>query len=398
MSIFSLSNNFIVSIQLLLILIVSSCVESEGKIEILDEIRMAKEIKIAEGLRKKEISLKNLFSINKYVILESDSLSFLSAVDKIQVHNRYMYILDKKQSLIKVFDLNGKFIKNFVKIGKGPGEVSQLIDFIIDRKGNKVILYDTGNSSIQIYSLKGILLSQIKFFPYFSKMELFEPGLLIFYLGNNFFEEAGANNFIICNYQGAILEKLIPFDKENCKLFGFGGILTNTKNEMLCTNGVSNLVYSIKREKNEITYKPKYYFNFDKNTLIEGDCRSFNGEWQNLKSKYIYSKLFELDNNLFFDFLDKDLLKKGFVINGRLIIDDQIKDDYLFRVLGKVIATNDSKIIFCIKPVYVASLFENSSDVEDLKKQDIDLYNLLRKSQKTDAPIIVFANVNSKFK
>ncbi len=383
----------------ILLLSLLSCTE-DSKIDELDiAISKATRIEIPEQVSSSsKSSLGKIFDFNKFILLESDSLNLLADLNKIIIYKGVIYILDEKQSCLKTYNLNGKFLKNVTSIGKGPGEVTRLIDFCIDKKNDKLILYDIGNAAVQFYSVHGEFEKQIKFFPYFMKMDILKPGVLVFYTGNNYFDEAGARNFVSCNYEGKILDGILPFDKESCQLYAFGGIMTPMNDEILCTNGVSNLVYSLKTtQQGKLQTSPMYYLDFGKKGLIEGDCKTFNAEWKNSKLRYLYSDFYKINNDVFFDYLDQNRFKRSFFINGTMTTEDDLIDDYWYRLIGPMIGVYNEKIMFNIKPENIFDLFQNKKNfLDSLKRSNTLLYDLVCKAHLNENCIIAIGEMNKK--
>lgn len=91
----------------------------------------------------------DLFQKIELIPLESNESSLIGSINKVQITDTFVYVLDRIQNIILVFDNDGKFNKKFSKIGKGPGEYVNLMDFHIYKDGSieiltnyKLILYD----------------------------------------------------------------------------------------------------------------------------------------------------------------------------------------------------------------------------------------------------------------
>ncbi|MCG7853829.1 MAG: 6-bladed beta-propeller [Methanosarcinaceae archaeon] len=65
-----------------------------------------------------------------------------------------IYVLDIRESNIKVFNDQGKFLRSFGRMGAGPGELDGPGDFNIFRR-NEIAVKDTRNRRITFYSLGG---------------------------------------------------------------------------------------------------------------------------------------------------------------------------------------------------------------------------------------------------
>ena len=80
--------------------------------------------------------------------LETKEESLVSEISKIEIRQGRIVIYDLRQKDILIFDVTGKFVSKLVR-GKGPQEIIECRDFIIDKEGflrvlsfNEIVLYD----------------------------------------------------------------------------------------------------------------------------------------------------------------------------------------------------------------------------------------------------------------
>lgn len=64
------------------------------------------------------------------------------------------YVLDTKDSRVKVFDAKGKFLRAFGKAGQGPGEMNQPVGILITPE-NEVFVEDALNQRLAVFGLDG---------------------------------------------------------------------------------------------------------------------------------------------------------------------------------------------------------------------------------------------------
>ena len=94
--------------------------------------------------RSEAIKASTLIKMVKTVILEENRQSLIGNVNKVQMFDEHLYVLDRSvANSLFVFDLDGKFIRRIGRIGRGPGEYARIADFTFDRD-NK-ILYVLGD-------------------------------------------------------------------------------------------------------------------------------------------------------------------------------------------------------------------------------------------------------------
>jgi hypothetical protein len=86
---------------------------------------------------------------------DNDPNSMFSELRSIQVDDQEnIYALDMKETKIKVFDKNGKFLRSFGKKGKGPGEIEMPIRMEMNRSGN-IVIDDMGNNKLIFFGRDG---------------------------------------------------------------------------------------------------------------------------------------------------------------------------------------------------------------------------------------------------
>ncbi len=87
------------------------------------------------------IKVNTLFDEFEYISLETTEKSIFGWIDKLIIHNNQFYILDRaKTKKVLVFTLEGKFLRSIGRVGKGPGEYTNLEDFTIAPQSDNVVL------------------------------------------------------------------------------------------------------------------------------------------------------------------------------------------------------------------------------------------------------------------
>jgi len=84
------------------------------------------------------VSFYDLFDNIKLIKLETNDKSLISNVDKIVFHKDTIFILDRKMKSLFLFDYDGKYINTLRQYGQGPGQYSEITDFIINDYTNQI--------------------------------------------------------------------------------------------------------------------------------------------------------------------------------------------------------------------------------------------------------------------
>lgn len=120
------------------------------------QIKQNEDVYIADidNAQKEEFVLQSsIYQKVNPIILESGEGSLIGTIDKIQVFDNFILVLDRRMSRsLFVFDNQGNFIRRIGNTGKGPGEYMRPGDFTIDDKGFAYIL-DSDRQSILKYEI-----------------------------------------------------------------------------------------------------------------------------------------------------------------------------------------------------------------------------------------------------
>ena len=97
-----------------------------------------------------EISIGEIDGAEEYL--------FGSIVDLTVARDGSIYVFDRQVPALRKYDVNGKYVKTFGRKGQGPGEYLSGGGLGILPDG-RVLLWDTGNWRINVYSPNGVLLT-----------------------------------------------------------------------------------------------------------------------------------------------------------------------------------------------------------------------------------------------
>lgn len=134
----------------------SKCKITHGESEIAR--KDVKEIKVEE-LTGDFLKIDSIFNSITTVKLETNENNLIKHCQKVLLSNDRIYILNGKSNLF-VFSLDGKFIQEISRKGRGPGEFFELRDFQVDKNDN-IYLLDYGK--ILMFSKGGNLLDSFSF-------------------------------------------------------------------------------------------------------------------------------------------------------------------------------------------------------------------------------------------
>jgi hypothetical protein len=117
--------------------------------------------------KEKGVVNMNLSSIAadvEYIALETTPKSYISRVLQLVKTENNLLILDQtsmKSERLLIFKLNGSFITLIHKVGKGPGEYTNIDDFTFDPKNQYITILDSGQKKVLQFSLSGQFIREI---------------------------------------------------------------------------------------------------------------------------------------------------------------------------------------------------------------------------------------------
>ena len=102
--------------------------------------------------QEKIIKIENKYPVTIIGEKEDDEVIFNEPnYVRFNKFDQNIYVVDRKDNKILIFDKELNFIDEFGRYGQGPGEFYHPYDITFDSEGNKLII-DKGNARIQIFN------------------------------------------------------------------------------------------------------------------------------------------------------------------------------------------------------------------------------------------------------
>jgi hypothetical protein len=140
-----------------LVLIFSACGTPEQR----GENGFVYTIDIDAAVEAEEPPQSEIFESVRTIPLESAPEALLSRIDKVERVGDRIFILDRNSNLlgrmaglIVEFDMEGRFVRRFGSVGRGPGEYNSVFTFAIDQEAGVLMLLDMRSSKIVSYDLE----------------------------------------------------------------------------------------------------------------------------------------------------------------------------------------------------------------------------------------------------
>lgn len=254
--------------------------------------------------QSKSLQLSSFIDSMAFIPLETKEKKIIANAKKIQVYRDKFYIFDQDGNSIFIFDHNGAYLSMLRRIGRGPGEYLQLVDFQTNKHGlflldypNTVIHYNHELEFLRTFNLKNT---------YTFSFTNFKNS---FWISNEKGSENDKYHFSVIDKDGVNKRNLIKkefIDKKynwriSSDFYNYGNIL-------YFSPALENQIY--KTDGNEV--KIAYNINFGKFNVPE-NTNIFNNNVYSPAFQYATRQHFWIDeNSLIFDFLFKGKRQFGF--------------------------------------------------------------------------------------
>jgi hypothetical protein len=200
------------------------------------------------------------------VPLETNDSSLIKYIDKLVLFRERMYVLDCSQNTVLIFSKKGKFVTKISRIGKGPGEYEQIMDFCIDSLENKIIVHSDRPYKIMYFNMEGKFIDEHKMDGWYQNILATGENLVLYNRSSSpkekfkiiFQSKTGKKKNMFLPYQGKI---------NRCNI-GYPNICQS--NATYFYEPLNDTIYRI----NESNVVPAYYIDFGKDKLPENLRRS----------------------------------------------------------------------------------------------------------------------------
>jgi hypothetical protein len=305
-----------------------------------------------------QLKLSSLIESCNVVKLQNTNDALFDQVWHTEVSENYICIKSYGQLPAKLYDKNGRFLRNIGSVGRGPGEYSTLNGLQFNQKSDMLFLLPFGNArKILVYDVSGnhlkdipLVFTQRKFKAFFS------PDSIITVLSMPF-----ENDSAICYQQtfaGKLIQKISPPSYLLNQSFD-GEVFTNYLTpEFDLYNTATDTLYHYNTEKN--TLEPKFAKDF-------GD-------------KKYFSVSREIPGYFYFFFYNQETGSK------KILVDKKTLDANYFNLKNDFFGNIDAS------PVFSNGYFINNVAAITLKKQIEKALNMKDLSENERQKLIDFNN------
>lgn len=100
-------------------------------------------------------------NLEKVIPLETVGDALIGEIDKLEMDDSHIVILDKQMRTVWLFGIDGKFIRKIGRLGNGPKEYVSLDDMCFDKENGTVWIWDRIKQVMLEYDLAGDFLKEV---------------------------------------------------------------------------------------------------------------------------------------------------------------------------------------------------------------------------------------------
>lgn len=142
---------------LILIVLVPSC--RKGRQKAATNAEIVAKVEVSES--DKGFDVCQMADFEKVIPLETVGDALIGEIDKLEMDDSHIVILDKRMRTVWLFGIDGKFIRKIGRLGNGPKEYVSLDDVCFDKENGTVWIWDRVKQVMLEYDLTGELLKEV---------------------------------------------------------------------------------------------------------------------------------------------------------------------------------------------------------------------------------------------
>jgi len=142
---------------LIMIVLLPSC--REGRQKVVTPAEIVAKVDIPES--DKGFDVCQMADFEKVIPLETVGDALIGDIDKLEMDDSHIVILDKRMRTVWLFGIDGNFIRRIGRLGNGPKEYVSLDDMCFDKKNGTIWIWDRIKQVMLEYDLSGELLKEV---------------------------------------------------------------------------------------------------------------------------------------------------------------------------------------------------------------------------------------------
>ena len=356
---------------------------------------ISKPITIKVDVKKQSNDIGLAFEKCSFIPLETSKECLFGRVALAEKHGDMFFLTNIRDELLMSFDAKGNFIANYVRSGKGPGELVSPMSFMIDSKNDNVVICSWDRKANLYFSLDGTFINEVPCSINNEGMVMLQDGSIAYYTGkpyNMFNNKPDYSWLIITDKQSNVSYKglYLPVIKKS------GYVLYQSfpryKNEVYFKHPYADTIYKVDHQGPQ----PKYVFDFGKYQIdwskIEPEPPiKIHLQIKGQNKATIGQHFFEFENWIFIDVNHGK--KYYYALYNKLTGEVELYDPKTTAnskggSLGTVVGATDKGLICLLEPLDLLYPDSPSSKPSDIKSNK-ELESIVSNLSETANPILM---------
>lgn len=308
---------------------------------------------------------ESLFEFKSIISLKKPD-DFLKVVNKIIDHELGYFIFDKSTSRLMLFDHQGSFVREYGKLGDGPGEFGAIYDFFIIND----LIYAFSPANLSLFSFEihsGEFIAQSPLRVFAQRIVPISESEILVYVSNN----PTDTNFNVYRYDldGNKLQEYFPFDPaRSYAVVGYTGFLTsNDAGEIYYCDPFGYQVFKFNKESKDFEIAYEFGFVSEEIKSDRENLEKYTGSYQLDPSNQVRfaGSLFRKNKNYIISDMTYDASLQSAIIN---LSNNEVKvlskrvDSQFIKFLKPPASFNDNnELIYLYDPETFQSFPDDSS-------------------------------------
>lgn len=222
-----------------------------------------------------KIVLSEIASDVSYVKLMTTAQNTIGSINKMIIQDNKYYIFDSKTQKILVFGINGNFLFQIDRSGRGPGEYLHIQDFLVDSARSNIEIWDNGNQKILTFDKTGKFESERSFIYYINSFCKFNGNVYICFASNalnpKLYNE-GSFNVIVVDSANKLKASFLPINDLKYLSIGEQNFFERYGNGVNVSIPFDNNIYYVTTGSSIVKYK----INFSNYKMPENFIKEYN--------------------------------------------------------------------------------------------------------------------------
>lgn len=255
--------------------------------------------------KEQTFKFSEFFSDYLIIPLETNNESLIGHINEVKLSNDTFFIFDKSLKTIFLFSKNGKYLSKICKLGKGPGEYLNPVNFELNTRKREITIFDWNSQKLIKYNYRGDFISEISIGNRY--YDFVEYSNSYFFFINTSINRENSPVYMLNHYNstGKLISKnFSSYDYS----YGFrnrevnsNGYFYSDNDKLIFSMPFSDTIYTI----NDRGVFPYIILNTEKYKITKEEIESLKSgvDIRTIKKLYNINSYGEFNNSCFFKFL-----------------------------------------------------------------------------------------------